>query len=88
MVAFWCTLIVAIGLIIGGFLIPPKGIIDGSVMTTVGELFLWPALGLGAKAIEDGRVAKFNFGNNSINIGVDENNNGLDDNYEQEIMED
>lgn len=87
-VAFWCTLVVAIGLIIGGFLMPPKGVIDGSVMTSVGELFLWPALALGAKAIEEGRIAKFQIGHSTIHIGEDKDGNGLDDNWEKEQEED
>lgn len=86
--SFWITLGVSLSLIVGGFLVPPKGIIDGSVMTSVGLLFLWPAIGLGAKAIEDGRVAKLNFGNSSLHIGQDKDNNGLDDNWEEENNED
>lgn len=36
---FWACLIVAIVLIVVGFVLPPKGVIDGSVLTAVGELF-------------------------------------------------
>ena len=36
---FWVCLIISIGLMIAGFLIPPMGIIDGSVLTAVGILF-------------------------------------------------
>lgn len=83
-IAFWITLAVSLCLIIGGFFVPPKGIIDGSVMTSVGLLFLWPSLATLVKAIEDGRVAKLNFGHNYLHIGQDEDNNGLDDNWEKE----
>ena len=83
-ISFWITLAVAIGLIVGGALTPPMFIIDGSIFSAVGMLFLWAALAFAAKAIEDGRVAKFNFGQGSIHIGQDENNNGYDDNFEAE----
>ena len=89
-IAFWVTLIVAIGLIVGGALTPPMFVIEGSIFKAVGMLFLWAALAFAAKAVEDGRVAKFNFGQGSIHIGEDKDNNGLDDNYEaeNEIIED
>lgn len=83
LIAFWITLVVSLALIIGGFYMPPKGVIDGSVMTSVGELFLWPSLALGAKAIEDGRVARIKIRNTTLNIGQDSDGNGLDDNYEK-----
>lgn len=67
-IAFFVTLMVAIGLIIGGFLVPPIGEISGSVITSVGELFLWPALGLGAKTISEGRKATFKTGNAEITL--------------------
>lgn len=88
LIAFWITLLISIGLFCGGSLTPPLFIIDGSIFKAVGLLFLWPSLAFGAKAVEDGRVAKFNFGHSSINIGKDDDNNGLDDNYEKEILED
>ena len=84
-IAFWITLGVALGLIIGGFLVPPRGIIDGSILTATGIIFLWPVLAFGARAVESGRVAKLNFGNNSVSIGQDSNGNGLDDTYEKEL---
>lgn len=82
LIAFWVTLVLSIGLIVGGALTPPIFIIDGSIFTAVGLLFLWPTLAFGAKAVGDGRVAKFHFDHGSINIGQDSDGNGLDDNYE------
>lgn len=84
-IAFWITLCVALGLIIGGFFVPPRGIIDGSILTATGIIFLWPSLATLTKAIENGRVAKLNFGHNSVSIGEDSNGNGLDDDYEKEL---
>lgn len=86
-ISFWITLSAALGLIIGGFFVPPKGIIDGSVMTSVGLLFLWPALSSLVIAVDVGRVAKLNFGHNSVSIGRDCDNNGYDDDYEMENPE-
>jgi len=37
-VAFWACLATSIALIVGGFFVPPLGVIDGSVITAVGEL--------------------------------------------------
>lgn len=38
---FYFNLIVSIALIVGGFFVPPLGIIDGSVLTAVGELLFF-----------------------------------------------
>lgn len=73
-IAFWATLVVAAGLIIGGFFMPPQGEVDGSVLTAVGEMFLWPALAFGAKALEDGKTAKFQKGDTSILVGKADDN--------------
>lgn len=87
-IAFWITLAISIGLMVGSAFVPPLFIIDSSIFKAVGELFLWPTLAFGAKAVEDGRVAKFHFGHSSIHIGEDKDNNGLDDNWEKEQEED
>ena len=44
-IIFWVTFGVAAILIVVGFIIPPTGVIDGSVLTAVGELFAFAALG-------------------------------------------
>ena len=44
MKAFYTTLAISLLLIIGGFLLPPMGIIDGSVLTAVGELLMFGVL--------------------------------------------
>ena len=41
MKVFYLTLLISICLLVGGFLIPPTGIIDGSVLTAVGELLMF-----------------------------------------------
>lgn len=59
---FWVTLGISIALIVGGFLTPPMAIIDGSVLTAVGELFAFAALGVGLEAIRLGRNLKISKG--------------------------
>lgn len=69
LIAFWCTLAISIGLLIGGFFMPPQGEVDGSVLESVGLLFLWPALAFGNKALEEGKVARIQKGNTTITVG-------------------
>ena len=44
MKAFYTTLAISLLLILGGFLLPPMGIIDSSVLTAVGELLMFGVL--------------------------------------------
>lgn len=59
---FWTALTVSIGLIVGGFLTPPMAIIDGSVLTAVGELFAFAALSVGLEAVRLGRNLRLSKG--------------------------
>lgn len=68
-IAFWVTLVVALGLIIGGFFTPPLAEIPGSLLTAVGLIFLWPALAFASKAIEEGNTAKITHGETTIEVG-------------------
>jgi hypothetical protein len=67
-ITFAICFVVSVGLIIGGFFVPPMGIIDGSVLTAVGELLLFPTLLYGYRAIELGLRVKFQKGETSIEI--------------------
>jgi hypothetical protein len=51
-VAFFSTLAVSLVLLIVSFILPPSGQIDPSVCRAVSEVFLWPLLAFGAKALE------------------------------------
>lgn len=67
---------VSVGLIVGGFFVPPMGVIDGSVLTAVGELLLFPTLLYGFRAVELGMKVKFQKGDASLEIhqtGKEEN---------------
>lgn len=72
--AFWITLIVSLGLLIGSFFCPPMGAVDGSVLAAVGELFLWPCLAFGAKALSEGKTARIRRGDMDVTIGDMDNN--------------
>ena len=68
-IAFWITLAISIGLMVGGFFVPPLGQIDGSILTAIGEIFLWPALAFGAEALSEGKKAKFKKGDTTLEVG-------------------
>jgi hypothetical protein len=59
---------VSVGLVVGGFFVPPMGVIDGSCLTAVGELLLFPTILYAYRAIELGLTVKFNHGDTSIEI--------------------
>lgn len=69
---FLICLIVALGLIITSFFIPPLAVVDGSVLAAVGEIFAFAALGEVAAAIERGHSASISHGNTTIEIRKDE----------------
>lgn len=64
LVAFGCS----IALIIAGFCVPPQGVIDGSVLTAVGELFAFAALAFGGHAITLGYDLKIAKGDTTIDV--------------------
>ena len=74
---FYLTLAISLLLIIGGFLLPPMGIIDGSVLTAVGELLMFgvlaqlPAL---IDAAKNGKSIKLTKGDFSAEVSSSENN--------------
>ena len=59
---------VSVGLMIGGFFVPPMGVIDGSVLTAVGELLLFPTLLYAYRALKLGYEVKFQKGETSIEV--------------------
>ena len=67
MKVFYLTLAISLLLFIGGFLLPPMGIIDGSVLTAVGELLMFgvlaqvPALIDAAKNGKSVKISKGDF---------------------------
>jgi len=73
----WCFMIcftVSVLLIVAGFLMPPRGEIDGSVLTAVGELLLFPSLAFGFRAIMAGMELHITKGDTHIEISKDDDN--------------
>ena len=58
MKVFYINLVTSILLIVGGFISPPIGIIDGSVLTAVGLLFMFALLAQIPRIIEEARNGK------------------------------
>lgn len=75
---FLVCLIVALGLIITSFFIPPLAVVDGSVLAAVGEIFAFAALGEVAAAIERGHSASISHGNTTIEIKKDADDDKAD----------
>lgn len=66
---FWVSFALCAGLIVAGFLVPPMGVVDGSVLTAVGELFAFPTLWTVWHAIDRGIDARLTRGNTTLDIG-------------------
>ena len=77
-VTFVVCFVLSVGLIIGGFFVPPMGVIDGSVLTAVGELLAFPTLAFGLRGVELGYDMKIQKGEMSVEVtngkGEDEDN--------------
>lgn len=67
-VVFCICFAVAVALIVGGFFVPPMGVIDGSVLTAVGELIVFPALAFGMRAVELGYDLRLTRGDASMTV--------------------
>ena len=77
-ITFAVCFFVSVGLIIGGFFVPPMGVIDGSVLTATGELLLFPTLLYAFRALELGYKVKFQKGDTSIEVHRKIDNDGAD----------
>ena len=71
-IAFLVAFVCSIGLIVAGFCVPPQGIIDGSVLKAVGELFSFAALAFAGHALTLGYDLKIAKGDTTIDVN---NNN-------------
>ena len=63
---------VTIGLFVGSFFVPPKGVIDGSILKAGAELFAFAALIVGSRAIAYGYDLKIVKGDTEINLNNNE----------------
>lgn len=71
MKTFYVNLVISILLIVGGFLVPPVGIIDGSVLTAVGLLLMFSVIERIPDAIKAGKSVKISKGDSSVEITAD-----------------
>ncbi len=65
-VVFWVSLVLSAVLVVVSFIVPPRGIIDGSVLAAVGEIFAFPTLYAVYGIIHSGRAVTFRKGNMEI----------------------
>ena len=68
MTVYRINLIVSILLIVGGFIVPPTGVIDGSVLTAVGLLLMFSLIEKLPEAIAAGRSVKIQRGDTSLEV--------------------
>lgn len=71
MSTFSITLGISIVLMVGGFIVPPTGIIDGSVITSVGLLLLYAVIAqipVIMKAVRDGKTIRIQKGDFSAEL--------------------
>lgn len=71
---FYVTLVVSICLIVGGFFVPPLGVIDGSVITSVGLLLMFAVLAqvpMILKSVQEGKHIKLQKGDFSAEVSCD-----------------
>lgn len=66
---FWISFILSIVLIVAGFIVPPLGAIDSSVLISIGEIFSFAALGAAIKAIEDGKEVEIKNKDIKVTVG-------------------
>ena len=62
------TTLVALGLMIASFILPPTGVIDPSVLQGIGEILIFPVIWMVPQAIQAGRKIKYK----DLEIGGDE----------------
>lgn len=67
-IVFYVSLITSVILLVSGFVVPPTGIIDGSVLSAVGILLGFATVGQLPFIIEKGRTATIKHGQTEITI--------------------
>ncbi len=72
---FGITAGTAILLIVVGFIMPPTGVIDGSVLTAVGELMGFAAIAQIPTLIKKGSDVTFQHGKTSVTVSNQDNEN-------------
>ncbi len=68
MSVFIATFILSVALLVGGFLCPPIGVIDGSVLSAVGLLLMFATIDKLPAAIKAGKTIKLQKGDSAVEI--------------------
>ncbi len=71
-VSFWVCLCTSIVLLVLGFIVPPIGNIEPSILTAVGELLGFATLAVVANAVREGYDARIKKG--ELEVIIDNNN--------------
>ncbi len=84
--AFWVCLLTSVCLFIGGFCVPPMGVIDGSLLKAVGMLLGFGTLGQAPVLLESLKSAKFTKGDMTVEVtrGKHQKPEAHEDNQDQE----
>lgn len=81
--AFFICLGTSIFLLVTAFFIPPKAIIDASILAATGELFAFAALATVLEAVNRGSDVKINKGDLNIHIDNPDSPNNKETNIEE-----
>lgn len=74
-VVFIICLTISIALIVASWFVPPRSVIDSSVLAAVGEIFAYPVLLTVILGIEKGHRVTMQKGNTSLTINKDKEEN-------------
>lgn len=74
--AFWVCLLISIALTIASFFVPPMGVIDGSILAAVGELFGFATLATVIEAIRKGSDVTVQHNNTSLTVNNPDKSEG------------
>lgn len=72
---FILTFVLSVALIIGGFLVPPIGVIDGSVLSAVDLLLMFVTVDKIPEAIKAGRSIKLQKGDFTAEVNTEPKEN-------------
>lgn len=70
-ITFSVLALIAAAMLIGGFVMPPMGIVDGSVLKSAAVLFGFAALAVLLHAVDKGVGAKLEHGDTTLTISDD-----------------
>lgn len=70
-ITFSVLALIAAAMLIGGFVMPPMGVVDGSVLKAAAVLFGFAALAVLLHAVDKGVGAKLEHGDTTLTISDD-----------------